>query len=165
MKTSKRKPALSHVDERGRVRMVDVSTKRTTARRAVASGEVLVGREVFELLVAGGVPKGDVLTTAKIAGIQAAKRTSDLIPLCHGLAPDYVDVRISLRAPDTVMIEAEVGIRAKTGVEMEALTAVSVSALTIYDMCKSVSKGIVIRAIALEEKTGGKSGNWRRFEI
>ena len=153
---------LSHIDADGRVRMVDVSNKKTTVRRAVATALVVVGETVFDKLSAGTIVKGDALTTAKIAGIQAAKRTSELIPLCHGLAPDFIDVQCELRPPDSVMIRTEARIAAKTGVEMEALTAASVAALTIYDMCKAVSKSITIGPIRLEEKSGGKSGDWRR---
>jgi len=163
---------LSHVDARGRVHMVDVSGKRATVRVAVASAVVTVGRDVFRKLIdrpvrrpvpqSQGLKKGDVLAAARIAGIQAAKRTSELIPLCHGLSPEHVDVQIELRPPDALHIRAEARIEAKTGVEMEALVAASVAALTVYDMCKSVSKGITIGPIRLEEKTGGKSGTWRR---
>lgn len=153
---------LTHVDERGRVRMVDVSGKSPTLRRAVASAVVDVGPAVFARLTGGGLAKGDVLTTATIAGIQAAKRTGDLIPLCHGLSAEQVTVACEPAAPHHVHIRAEARIRAKTGVEMEALVAASVAALTVYDMCKSVSKDITIGPIQLESKSGGKSGNWRR---
>lgn len=156
------RPALSHLDDRGRVRMVDVSQKAATPRRAVASGVVTVGRELLGQLQAGAVAKGDVLTTAKLAGIQAAKRTAELIPLCHGLAPDFVDVQIEFAPPAALHIRAEARIAARTGVEMEALTAVSVAALTVYDMCKSANKAISIGPIQLEEKSGGKSGTWQR---
>ncbi len=159
---SARPGELSHVDAAGRVRMVDVSDKKTTLRRAVATALVVVGEAVFEKLSAGTIVKGDALSTAKIAGIQAAKRTSELIPLCHGLSPDFVDVQCELRPPDAVMIRSEARIAAKTGVEMEALTAASVAALTIYDMCKALSKSITIGPIRLEQKSGGKSGDWRR---
>ncbi len=153
---------LTHVDTEGRVRMVDVTAKTPTARRAVASAVVTVGEEAFRQLSAGLIQKGDALVTAQLAGILAAKRTADLIPLCHGLAPEYVDVRCELLLPDRVRIVGEARVESKTGVEMEALTAVSVAALTIYDMCKAVTKDIVIGPIRLEEKTGGKSGDWRR---
>lgn len=155
-------PRLSHIDAHGNVRMVDVSTKGATARCAIASGVVTIGPAAFEQLTGPGATKGDALVTAQLAGILAAKRTSDLIPLCHGLSPEHVDVRVELQSPDRVRIRAEVRLESKTGVEMEALTAVSVAALTIYDMCKAVTKDIVIGPIQLEEKTGGKSGPWRR---
>ena len=142
--------------------MVDVSRKSPTPRRAVASAVVTVGAEILAKIAARGFDKGDVLTTAKIAGIQAAKRTSELIPLCHGLNPEHVDVEINLVEPDSVAIRSTARITAATGVEMEALTAAAVAALTIYDMCKSAGKGITIGPIRLEEKTGGKSGAWRR---
>lgn len=152
----------SHTDARGRVRMVDVSGKPVTVRHAAASAVIDVGEEVFERLTRADFDKGDVLVTAKIAGIQAAKRTSELIPLCHGLSPEHVDVQIHLEAPREVHIRAEARISARTGVEMEALVAASVAALTIYDMCKAVSKGMVIGPVQLESKSGGKSGNWAR---
>lgn len=160
--TTPQEPKLTHVDAEGRVRMVDVSHKQPTRRRAVASAMVHVGPAVFEQLSTGNVAKGDALTAAKIAGVQAAKKTSELIPLCHGLSAEYVDVQIELRPPDMVSIRAEARLEAKTGVEMEAMVAAGIAALTIYDMCKSVSKEIVIGPIQLEEKTGGKSGPWRR---
>lgn len=153
---------LSHVDARGRVKMVDVSAKPPTVRRAVASAVVELGPEAFARLAAGSVAKGDVLTTAKLAGIAAAKRTSDLIPLAHGLPLEHVDVQIELSPPGRALIRAAATTTARTGVEMEALVAASVAALTLYDMCKAVSKGIVIGPVQLEEKTGGKSGRWSR---
>lgn len=154
--------AFSHMDRSGRVHMVDVSAKTPTVRHAVASAQVDVGPEVFARLMRADFEKGDVLATAKIAGIQAAKRTSELIPLCHGLCPDHVDVRITLEPPRLVRIEAEARITARTGVEMEAMVGASVSALTVYDMCKAVSKGITIGPVRLERKSGGKSGEWTR---
>jgi cyclic pyranopterin phosphate synthase len=153
---------LTHLDETGRPRMVDVSGKPQAPRRAVASAVVRIGEKAFQLLTAGGLKKGDPLSTAQIAGVMAAKRTSELIPLCHGLSPEYVDVRFTLQPPDGVRIEAEARIVGKTGVELEALMAASVAALTLYDMCKAVSKDIVIGPVQLEEKTGGRSGDWRR---
>ena len=142
--------------------MVDVSAKQPSARRALASAVVIVGEAVYEQLSRGAVAKGDALTTAQIAGIQAAKRTAQLIPLCHGLSADFIDVQCELQPPDRVLIRAEARINARTGVEMEAMVAASVAALTIYDMCKAASKSISIGPIRLEEKTGGKSGAWRR---
>jgi molybdenum cofactor biosynthesis protein MoaC len=158
----RRTSTLSHVDARGRIRMVDVSAKRVTSRAAVASAVVDLGRTAFEQLAARAIAKGDALTTAKLAGIQAAKRTCELIPLCHGLAPDHIDVQIELRPPRQACITATVRLAGKTGVEMEALVAASVAALTLYDMCKAVSKDITIGPIRLESKTGGKSGRWTR---
>ncbi len=150
----------SHLDAAGRLKMVDVSGKPATERYARASAEVRVGAAVLAKLSAGAVAKGDVLTTARLAGVQAAKRTSELIPLCHGLSPDWVDVDCTLVSPGTVRIEAAARIVARTGVEMEAMVAASVAALTVYDMCKALDKGIVIGAVRLEEKSGGKSGKW-----
>ncbi|TWT46037.1 Cyclic pyranopterin monophosphate synthase accessory protein [Phycisphaerae bacterium RAS1] len=141
--------------------MVDVSAKPATARRAVASALVRIGAEAYSQLERAALPKGDALATAKIAGIIAAKKTSELIPLCHGLLPEYVDVRFERRPPDSIRIVAEARVEGKTGVELEALTAASIAALTLYDMCKAVTKDIVIGPIQLEEKTGGKS-DWRR---
>lgn len=161
---SRRAPRLTHVDQRGRVRMVDVSGKRPTRRQATASAVVRVGRDVLEQLRSGAVAKGDALAAAKLAGIAAAKKTSELIPLCHGLSPDHVEVHIELAPPEHVRICATARLTARTGVEMEALVAASIAALTIYDMCKAVRKDIVIGPIRLEEKRGGKSGPWRRAD-
>ncbi len=153
---------LSHLDAGGRVRMVDTSAKAISARRAEASAVVHVGERVFAALSGGTAPKGDVLTTAQIAGIAAAKRTPELIPLCHSLSPEHIDVRITLTPPDAVRIVAIVAAAGRTGVEMEAMVAASVAALTLYDMCKSIDKGITLGPIRLESKSGGKSGEWRR---
>ncbi|MBV9924052.1 MAG: cyclic pyranopterin monophosphate synthase MoaC [Acidobacteria bacterium] len=152
---------LSHVDAEGRVAMVDTSGKAQTARRAVASARVLMSAETVAALRAGRTPKGDPLEAARIAGIMAAKRTADLIPLCHPLPLTHADVRAELR-DDGVYLEAEASTNAQTGVEMEALTAAAVAALTVYDMCKAVEKGMQITDVRLEEKTGGKSGTWKR---
>ena len=152
---------LSHVDEEGRVAMVDTSAKAQTARRAVASARVLMSPATVEAVGAHRTPKGDPLEAARIAGIMAAKRTADLIPLCHPLPLTHADVRAELR-DDGVYLEAEAATTAQTGVEMEALTAAAVAALTVYDMCKAVEKGMTITEVRLEEKTGGKSGTWRR---
>jgi cyclic pyranopterin phosphate synthase len=152
---------LTHIDEQGRTRMVDTTAKLNTARRAVASGRVLMSAETLAAVSAHRTPKGDPLETARLAGIMAAKRTADLIPLCHPLPLTHVDVRAQIEATG-VYIEAEVSTNAQTGVEMEALTAVSVAALTIYDMCKALDKGITITEIRLESKTGGKSGDYHR---
>lgn len=153
---------LTHVDAQGALHMVDVGGKPATQRRACASAVVRVGAVAFAALRDATLAKGDALTAARIAGILSAKRTAELIPLCHGLSPEHVDVECALVAPDCVKITSDVRVRGKTGVEMEALTAVSVAALTIYDMCKAISKGIVIGPVQLELKTGGKSGAWRR---
>jgi cyclic pyranopterin phosphate synthase len=149
------------MDDEGRVAMVDTSAKVATARRALASARVLMSRETIEAVRARRTPKGDPLEAARIAGIMAAKRTAELIPLCHTLPLTHADVRAELR-DDGVYIEAEAATNAQTGVEMEALTAAAVAALTVYDMCKAVEKGITITDVRLEEKTGGKSGEWKR---
>ncbi len=154
---------LTHVDEQGAARMVDVSGKADTARVAVARGSILLSPETIQLLRDEAVPKGDVLGAARIAGIMAAKKTSELIPLCHPLA--ITKAEIAFEVFDTgVDIEARVSVTGKTGVEMEALTAVSVAALTVYDMVKAVDKSAVITDIRLISKVGGKSGEFRREE-
>ena len=152
---------LTHVDESGAARMVDVSGKDVTARVATASGRVLVSAEVVALLRGEGVPKGDALAVARIAGIMGAKQTPSLVPLCHPLAISGVTVDLVV-ADDAVEISATVRTTDRTGVEMEALTAVSVAALTVVDMVKAVDKGAVITDIRVESKTGGKSGDWSR---
>lgn len=152
---------LSHADEHGRVRMVDTGNKEITSRRAVASARVLMTSETVSTLREHRTPKGDPLETARLAGIMAAKRTADLIPLCHPLPLTHIDVRATL-GDDGVMLEADVSTNAQTGVEMEALTAVSVAALTVYDMCKALEKGMTITDVRLERKTGGKSGDYKR---
>ncbi|MFG2870762.1 cyclic pyranopterin monophosphate synthase MoaC [Streptomyces sp. NPDC048338] len=154
---------LTHIDEAGAARMVDVSAKDVTARTARASGRVLVAPRVIELLRGEGVPKGDALATARIAGIMGAKKTPDLIPLCHPLAVSGVTLDLTV-ADDAVEIVATVRTTDRTGVEMEALTAVSVAALTVVDMIKAVDKGAVISDVRVEEKTGGKSGTWTRTD-
>lgn len=156
-------PKLSHLDSRGRVRMVDVGAKRVTRRVAVARGTVRMHRDTLARLRDGRAPKGDVLATAHLAGVMAAKRTADLIPLAHPLPIDGVRLAFALDArAGAVRIEAEVSVSGRTGVEMEALTAVSVAALTLYDMLKAVDRGMVIGDIALWEKRGGRSGVWKR---
>lgn len=154
-------PRLTHVDARGAARMVDVSAKDVTVRTATASGRVLVSAEVVGLLRGEGVPKGDALAVARIAGIQGAKRTPELVPLCHPLAIHGVNVDLQVH-DDGVAITATVRTADRTGVEMEALTAVAVAALAVVDMVKAVDKGAVITDIRVEEKLGGKSGTWRR---
>jgi cyclic pyranopterin monophosphate synthase len=159
----KRRAQLSHVDARGRARMVDVGSKSVTRRVAVARGAVRMRPETAALIAGGRVAKGDVIATARLAGILAAKRTGDLIPLCHPLPLDFVDVRLEVDASGgRVAIEAEARIEAKTGVEMEALTAVAVAGLTIYDMCKAVDRAMVIEEVCLVRKSGGRSGNYVR---
>ena len=153
---------LSHFDETGASRMVDVGDKPVTRRLATASGMVRMDPATHALIHQRQHAKGDVLEVARIAGIQASKRTGDLIPLCHPLAIDAVSVDFTSPDDRTIAITATVSVDAKTGVEMEALTAVSIAALTIYDMCKSVDRGITIERIQLEEKSGGNSGHWRR---
>ena len=152
---------LSHVDDQGRVRMVDTGNKEITSRRAVASARVLMTSATVAALRGHRTPKGDPLEAARLAGIMAAKRTSDLIPLCHPLPLTHIDVHATLEQ-DGVALQADVSTNAQTGVEMEALTAVSVAALTVYDMCKALDKGITITNIRLESKTGGKSGDYGR---
>jgi cyclic pyranopterin phosphate synthase len=158
--TARRK--LSHVSRDGSPRMVDVSRKKATRRVAVAEAYVHVGPEIAAALrKTGGLAKGDVLQTARLAGIQAAKRTADLIPLCHPLALDWADVSAEL-VGDRVHVIARASCEARTGVEMEAMTAAAVAALTVYDMVKSAGKGVEIGPIRLLEKSGGKSGTWWR---
>ena len=143
--------------------MVNVAGKRVTARTALARGRVFMHRETLERLRSGRTPKGDVIATAHLAGVMAAKRTSDIIPLTHSIPLDRVDMAFTFDAAGaSVGIEARVGTRARTGVEMEALTAVSVAALTLYDMLKAVDRGMVLGEITLWEKRGGRSGVWRR---
>ena len=154
------KARLSHVGPRGEVRMVDVSAKAVTAREAIARGRITMSAVAVRQIRAGAVKKGDPLQAARIAGVMAAKRTSDLIPLCHPLPLSHVEVTLSARR-DGYTIEACVRTSSQTGVEMEALTAVAVAALTIYDMVKAIDKGMVISAIRLIKKTGGKA-DYRR---
>jgi cyclic pyranopterin phosphate synthase len=154
-------PRLTHLDESGAARMVDVSDKSATTRVAVASGRVLVSAEVIDLLRGEGVPKGDALGVARVAGIMGAKQTPSLIPLCHPLALTGVTVDLHI-ADDAVEIVATVRTADRTGVEMEALTAVSTAALTVVDMVKAVDKAAVISDVRVESKTGGKSGDWHR---
>ena len=154
---------LTHIDDQGRVRMVDVTEKAATDRRARAQAVVAMARETFELIRDQRVKKGNVLETARIAGVMAAKRTSDLIPMCHPLKLTHAQVDFF---PDddthSIRIEAMARILDQTGVEMEALTAASVAALTIYDMCKAYDRGMIISDVCLLEKSGGKSGHWKR---
>ena len=155
---------LTHLDSAGRARMVDVGGKPVTARHALASGAVYMKPETLELITSGGIAKGDVFAAARIAGIMAAKKTGELIPLCHPLGLDSVAVDLTPSGRGTLTITASATVTGKTGVEMEALTAVSVAALTVYDMCKAVDKAMTIGDIRLEEKSGGRSGDYRRAE-
>ncbi|MDP4159742.1 MAG: cyclic pyranopterin monophosphate synthase MoaC [Bacillota bacterium] len=153
---------LTHFDQEGRARMVDVSDKDETARVAVARGKVLMKPETLDRIRSGQIAKGDVLAVAQVAGIMAAKQTSQLIPMCHPLAITGAKLTFKLVEPNEVEIEASVKVYGKTGVEMEALTAVSVAGLTIYDMCKAIDKTMTIGEIYLAEKSGGKSGHFVR---
>ena len=154
---------LSHVGADGRATMVDVGAKPVTDRRAVAASRITVSAEVLGLIERGETPKGAVLSTAELAGVQAAKRTAELIPLCHPLALSLVKVDCAVdQAAGVVTVRAEVHCTGQTGVEMEALTAASVAALTLYDMIKALDRGAVIGPTQLLEKSGGESGNWRR---
>ncbi|MCX2954570.1 cyclic pyranopterin monophosphate synthase MoaC [Lentzea sp. NEAU-D7] len=153
---------MSHVDALGRARMVDVSPKEVTRRIAVASGIVLMQPETADLVVRGHIPKGDVLATARLAGMMAAKKTADLVPLCHPLPLSHVEIDIVRAGPRRFRITATTAVHARTGVEMEALVAVSAAGLTVYDMCKAVDRGMVITDIRLEHKRGGRSGEFSR---
>jgi len=156
-------PDLTHLDESGRARMVDVGDKPTTERRAVARAMVRVSPSTAAKVLAGDAPKGDVLGVARIAGIQAAKRTAELIPLCHPLPLSFVGVDGEVDADaGEIVLTAEARTTGQTGVEMEALTAASVAALTVYDMVKGIERGAEIASVQLLEKSGGKSGEWRR---
>jgi cyclic pyranopterin phosphate synthase len=156
---------LTHLDDEGTARMVDVGDKPVADRRAVARSIVRMAPATAAAVAAGDAPKGDVLGTARIAGIQAAKRTGELIPLCHPLGLDHVDVRAEVDArAGTVTLTAEARVSARTGVEMEAMTAAAVAALTVYDMVKGLERGVTIAEVALLEKSGGRSGAWRRAE-
>ncbi len=160
-----REKELSHFDEAGRVRMVGVGEKEVTHRMARARARVVMKPETLEAITTGRLAKGDAFTAAKLAGIGAAKRTGELIPLCHPLPLDVVEVRFTWdRESGTVVVETEVSAHARTGVEMEALTAAMVAALTLYDMCKGADKGIEIRELVLLEKRGGQSGAYLRDE-
>jgi cyclic pyranopterin phosphate synthase len=154
---------LSHLDVEGRVKMVDTSDKAPTTRNAIASARVLLQRETLQAVQDHRTPKGDPLEAARLAGIMGAKQTANLIPLCHPLPLTHVDIRATTESYG-IYLEATVSTNAQTGVEMEALTAVAVAALTIYDMCKALDKGITITDVRLERKTGGKSGDFIRTE-
>ena len=153
----------THLDERGRARMVDVTEKKATLRQATARGTVIMSPEAFQRIMAGGIEKGDVLGVARVAGIMGAKRTAELIPLCHPLNITGVAITFNpVEEKHAIEIEAQVKLQGKTGAEMEALTAVAIAALTIYDMCKAVDREMVISDIHLVEKRGGKSGHFVR---
>jgi cyclic pyranopterin monophosphate synthase len=154
---------LSHLNEKGEARMVDVSPKEVTSRTAIAEGFVSMAPKTLDLILAGKAPKGDVLATARIAGIMAAKRTAELIPLCHSLPLTEVTIDFEpSRDPAGLRVEASAKVDAKTGVEMEALTAVSIACLTVYDMVKAADRGMTFSGIRLIEKTGGRSGPFKR---
>ncbi len=157
------KSRLTHLNKEGEARMVDVDEKETTSRKAIASGRILVSTKLLDLLRENGLKKGDAFAVGRIAGILAAKKTDQLIPLCHSIPLSKISIDLELQdSPSSILITAEAKTSYKTGVEMEALTAVSVAALTIYDMGKSVDKDMTIERIRLESKTGGKSGDWKR---
>ncbi len=152
---------LTHLDEQGAARMVDVGAKPETARRAVARAVVRMAPQTAAAVAAGDAPKGDVLGTARIAGIQAAKRTGELIPLCHPVGLDHCDVEAEIDAgAGTVTLVATAAVTARTGVEMEAMTAAAVAALTVYDMVKGIERGVVVEHVRLLSKEGGRSGTW-----
>ena len=154
---------LTHIREDGAVQMVDVTKKEATSREAVAAGEIRMSRETVDLIARGELPKGNVLETARLAGIMAAKRTSEIIPLCHPLGVTGIDISFEV-SEDRISVEAVVRVPGKTGVEMEALLTASVSLLTIYDMCKAVDKGMAIGNVRLLRKTGGSSGDFVRHQ-
>jgi cyclic pyranopterin phosphate synthase len=155
------KKKLTHIDAKGAARMVDVGAKAATDRRATARGKLLLSRETLDLIKEGRTPKGDVLAAARIAGIMAAKRTPDLIPLAHPLPLSHASVELTYER-DGIAIEATVGTTAPTGVEMEALTAAAVAGLTLIDMTKGVERGVYLETVRLLEKSGGRSGTWKR---
>jgi cyclic pyranopterin phosphate synthase len=152
--------SLTHIDAEGTARMVDVGAKAETQRLAVASGRIRMSAEALEAILAGNAPKGDVLGTARIAGIMAAKRTGELIPMCHPLALDAVNLDFAFES-DAVRATATASLTGKTGIEMEAITAVTIALVTVYDMAKALDKAMVIEDVRLIEKRGGKSGHWR----
>jgi cyclic pyranopterin phosphate synthase len=157
------KPSLSHLDEKGQARMVDISAKDSSSRMAVATARVMMQPETLALIISGHSAKGDILAAARIAGIMAAKRTHELIPLCHPLSISVVTVEFTPnKARSCITIETMVRVEGKTGVEMEALTAATVAALTLYDMCKAVDRAMTITDIGLLEKAGGRSGHFKR---
>lgn len=164
MSVSKSKSKLSHINDAGEANMVDVSTKAETRRVAVATGRIRMASATLKEIFDNGVPKGDVLAVARVAAIQGAKRCSDLIPLCHPLPLSKVAVDFAAHGDDCLEITVECRVSGVTGVEMEALTGVSIAALTVYDMCKALDKAMTIEAVHLVSKEGGKSGTWRHPE-
>lgn len=156
---------LTHLDHQGHAHMVDVSDKVITKRTATAQATLMMQPTTLIKVIEGGLPKGDVLATARIAGIQAAKKTSDLIPLCHPLMLTKVTVDINVLSDCELEVLCTCSLSGKTGVEMEALTGASVAALTLYDMCKAIDKGIIIQNVSLLEKKGGKSGHWSKDDV
>jgi len=162
-KSRRERKELTHLDEKGRSRMVDISSKRVTVRTAVARAVIKMERETLDLILGSGIEKGDVLGTARIAGIMAAKKTSELIPMCHPISITAVEMDFQVdRKTSTITAEATTRTRDRTGVEMEALTAASVAALTIYDMCKAVDRSMTINSVQLVKKSGGRSGTYTR---
>ncbi len=154
---------LTHLDDQGQVHMVDVGDKPNTRRVAIAEGRIAMGPETLDLIIHGGHKKGDVLGIARIAGIMAAKKTAELIPLCHPLSLSHVSIELQpIRKENAVLCRARVETTGPTGVEMEALTATQIALLTVYDMCKAVDRGMTIQSVRLLEKSGGKSGHWQR---
>lgn len=162
MNTPSDASGLTHVDPSGTLHMVDVSAKEVTVREATASAQLTASPNVIDAIAGGRLPKGDAMTTARLAGIQAAKRTSELIPLCHLLPLDWVEIDIRIASPDSLLIHCTVRTRGRTGVEMEALVGASAAALTLYDMAKSADRAMVIGPVRLESKSGGRSGEYRR---
>ena len=157
---------LTHLNKEGRARMVDVTVKEDTYRKAVAKGTVKMEIDTLKRIVEGGMKKGDVLSVAQVAGIMGAKKTSDIIPMCHPLLITHADISFSHDLElGELYIEGSVALTGKTGIEMEALTVVSIAALTVYDMCKAIDRGIVIKEVKLMEKSGGKSGEYKRREL
>ncbi|MDD3719316.1 MAG: cyclic pyranopterin monophosphate synthase MoaC [Actinomycetota bacterium] len=162
-KSKKRGAELTHLDEKGRARMVDISSKRVTARAATARASVMMQEATLDLVLGAGIEKGDVLGTARIAGIMAAKKTSELIPMCHPIAITSVEMEFEVdRKASTITAVATARTRDRTGIEMEALTAAAVAALTIYDMCKAVDRAMTISSVQLLKKSGGRSGTFAR---
>ena len=152
---------LTHLDNQGRARMVDVGEKPSTQRRAVAEGRIVMKAETLDLIAEGGHTKGDVLAVARVAGIMAAKKTAELVPLCHPLQLTYIEIELALdHEASAIRCTATAETRGPTGVEIEALTAVQIALLTVYDMCKAVDRGMVIAEVRLVSKAGGRSGNW-----
>lgn len=165
LEVSEAASGLTHISSQGEAQMVDVSPKENSKRTAIASCKVILGKKVFDLVSANQLAKGDVLSVAKIAGITGAKQTGNLIPLCHNISLSHVRVDLGLNGDDySVEIEGEASTTGKTGVEMEAMTAVTIAGLTVYDMCKAASKDIQLTNVRLDRKTGGKSGDWSREE-